>query len=54
MTIMLTFIALLIQILGSKREDGKKSSSTLPISILPIGVELSAVGGKIRTEKPGS
>ena len=54
MTIMLTSIVLLVQNLGSKKEEGKKSSSALPISILPIGIALSAVGGKMSTEKPRS
>ncbi len=52
MTIMLTSIVLLVQNLGSKKEEGKKSSNALPISILPIGIALSTLGGKMHTEKP--
>ena len=52
--IMLISIVLLVQNISRNKAAGEKSSSVFPISLLPVGIALSAVGGSMSSGKPKS
>jgi hypothetical protein len=51
-SVMLIAIVLLVQSISRNKAAGEKSSIVFPISLLPLGIALSTVGGLLSSGKP--